>query len=211
MKRFTFIIVLLLLVVIADAVYAYGDCRKKSAEIQQLIFAGQFEEAEPLVRRCLDKLPEDLSFLSKLDIVLNGQGKYSASEQVHDQILEIWNQKHAAKWRAKGSPVREATWARIVTHSRDYYVIGTEYYTPEVLGEAPAQILVFYKVIALPMADENEARLFKLEMSEIETKYYVLRESLGNGGRQVIPYGDQKPDLRQVVTDSVSYLDRKGY
>ena len=90
-------------------------------------------------------------------------------------------------------------------------MIGTEYYTPEVLGEAPAQILVFYKVIALPMADENEARLFKFEMSEIETKYYVLRESLGNDGRQVIPYGEQKPDLRQVVTEAVSYLDRKGY
>ena len=210
MKRFTFAVLLLLVVVMAGAVDAYADCKEEAAEIQQFIFAEKFEEAEPIVRKCLEGFPEDLAFLSNLDIVLNGQGKFNASKQVHDQILEIWKRDYEPKWREKGSPVSESSWARMVMQSKDYHVIGTEYYTPEPLGKEPATIYSFYKLIAFPKDDEGEARLFKLEMSDILGKYYVLRESFGNGGgAQRIPYGDQKPELRRVVKEAVSYLDNE--
>ena len=210
MKRFVLVVLLLFVAVTAGAVHADGDCKEEAAEIQQFIFAEKFEEAEPIVRKCLEGFPEDLAFLSNLDIVLNGQGKFNASKQVHDRILEIWKRDHAAKWRDKGSPVREATWARMIMQSKDYFVVGTEYFTPEPLGKEPAMIYSFYKLIAFPKAEGAEARLFKLEMSDILGKYYVLRESFTNGGgAQRIPYGDQLPELRRVVIEAVSYLDKE--
>jgi hypothetical protein len=206
-KVFIFLVVLLLLFGTVNDGHVSDDCRGRSREIQQLFFAGQFEHAEPLVRSCLDKLPEDLYFLIQLDIALNGQEKYGAADRVRDQILEIWHREHEGDWKAKGSPVAEASWARLILSSREYYVVGAEYYVPEVLGSEPPQILVYYKVIALPKVEGKQPRLFKLEMSEIVTKYYVLRETFRSGGRQVVPYGDRKPDIRQVVADAIAYLD----
>lgn len=44
-------------------------------------------------------------------------------------------------------------------------------------------------------------------MSDLGMKFYVLREIFRNGGRQVRPYGNDKPDLRRVVTDAIHFLD----
>ena len=51
-------------------------------------------------------------------------------------------------------------------------------------------------------------RVFKLEMSKIVEEFYVLRELIQNGGgRQIIPYGINKPQLQQLLTDAMGYLD----
>lgn len=210
MKCFRILIVPVVLLGTVGNVFPDNDCAQKSRKIQELIFASQFKQAEPLVRSCLDKGSDELYFLSQLDIVLNGQGNHGAADRVRNQILETWHQKHEAEWRAKGSPVAQATWARMVSSSHEYYVIGAEYYVPEVLGSEPPQIMVYYKMIALPKVEGKQPRLFKLEMSELVSKFYVLRETFRRGGRQVIPYGESKPDLRQVVTDTINYLDSEN-
>jgi hypothetical protein len=208
MKRFVFIVVLFLTLSVAGAAYADGDCKNEAAQIQQFIFTEKFKEAEPIVRKCLGEFPESLAFLANLDVVLNGQEKFKASEKVRDRILKIWHRDYEADWIAKGSPVREATWARMIIQSRDYYVVGAEYYTPEPLGNEPSFILSYYKLIAFPKVEGEEARLFKLEMSDIVGKYHVLRESFANGGgAQIIPYGEEKPALHRVVKEAVSWLD----
>lgn len=211
MKRIVLVTALLLMAVMATAIdaYASADCRVEAVNFRKLIYAGQFKEAEPSVRDCLERHPEDLGFLSSLDVVLNGQGRYDDADKVRDQILEIWKRDYKAKWIENGSPVGESSWARMVMQSKDYHVIGTEYYTPEPLGEKkPPMIVSFYKLLAFPEAEGGKTRLFKLEMSDIIGKYYVLRESFGDGGgAQRIPYGDEKPELRRVVKEAVSFLD----
>ena len=213
MKRIALIALLLVVVVTAFAIdaHAEGDCKEDAVSIQRFIYAEKFKEAESLVRMCLERHPEDLGFLSSLDVVLNGQGKYDDADKVRVQILEIWNRDYKEKWIENGSPVRESSWARMVMKSKDYHVIGTEYYTPEPLGEKkPPMIVSFYKLIVFPKAKGEKARLFKLEMSDILGKYYVLRESFGDGGgAQRIPYGDTRPELHQVVKETVSFLDNE--
>lgn len=191
----------------AATVDADDDCAKMSEMIQPLLLARQFAQAEPLVRTCLREHPRQVSLLSQLDIALNGQGKHQAADQVRKRILKTWHRNHEADWRARGSPVAEATWARMISSSREYDVIGAEYFVPEVLGTEPPQIVVYYKVIALPRVKEKFPRLFKLEMSDLGVKFYVLREIFDDGGRQVRPYGNEKPNLQRVVTDAIHVLD----
>ena len=185
---------------------AQENFEEKSRRVQAFLLDGKFDDAEPLVRECLEEAPKDISLLSQLDQVLNGQRKYAEADLVRDRIRMIWKKEHERNWRKKGAPVGEATWARMIVSSRDYHVIGTEYFTPEVLRPEPT-ITTFYKVIALSKMEGRIARLFKLEMSDIVGKFYVLREDWGSGGRQIIPYGESMPDIRQVVADAVDYLD----
>ena len=183
------------------------DLNKASETIQELIFAGKFDEAEPLVRQCLQHVPEELYFLSQLDIVLNGQGKYHAADELRNQIRDIWERHHKATWLAKGSPVSDATWARMIIPAEAYYVVGTEYFQPEVIG-SEFTITSFYKIIALPKSQDKETRIFKLEMSTLVEEFYVLRELFPDGGgQQIIPYGDKKPEFRTLVKDAATYLD----
>lgn len=183
------------------------DLEKTAKQIQAFIFAGKFAEAEPLVHRCLQRAPKELYFLSQLDIVLNGQGKYQEADVLRDRIREIWEQDYKADWIVTGSPVSKATWARMLVPAQTYYVVGAEYFQPEVLG-SEFTITSFYKIIAQPKSEDEETRVFKLEMSNIVEEFYVLRELLKDGGgRQIIQYGGTKPDFRTVVGDTRAYLD----
>lgn len=203
---------IVILVITFTAYFVFGDdidLSKNAENTKAFIFAGKFDEAEPLVRQCLKQAPEEIYFLSQLDMVLNGRGRYDKADENRNYIKEIWEEKHKPDWIAKGSPVSESTWVRMVLPSKDYYVIGTEYFQPEIIGTTPLTITSFYKIIALPKSKKHKARIFKLEMSKIEEEYYVLRELLDDGGRQIIPYGSEKPDIRKLVTDAVSYLNVK--
>ncbi|MEW5873146.1 MAG: hypothetical protein AB1894_28055 [Chloroflexota bacterium] len=187
------------------------DLRNASQVIQGLLFAGQFAQAEPLVRTCLQQVPQDLYFLSQLDIVLNGQGQAQQADEVEARIQAIWESQHKAAWEAKGRPVGEATWARMIAPARQYHVVGTQYYQPEVIGSPPATITSFYKLLALPRLKDRPPRLFKLEMSRLREEFYVLRESLPNGaGCQVIPYGPRQPEVRTLVAHTVAFLDAES-
>ena len=91
-------------------------------------------------------------------------------------------------------------------------MIGTEYYTPEIIGD-DAKIVITYKIILAPISEDKQIRLFKLEMSNIVTEYYVLCEYVFNNDQtmhfQRIPYGREKPDLRDVVSDLIEYLNHE--
>ena len=184
------------------------DLNQISRIIQTFIFARRFEEAEPYVRKVLQRVPEELYFLSQLDIVLNGQGKYQEADELRNHIRSIWESKYKANWIAKGSPVAEATWARMIVSTPKYEIIGAEYFQPEVIGTSPFTITSFYKIIVLPKSKAHMTRVFKLEMSKLVEEFYVLRELIQNGGgRQIIPYGINKPQLQQLLTDAMGYLD----
>jgi len=186
------------------------DLNQKALEAQDLIFAEKYVEAEVVIRECLKVEPENMGFLSKLDIVLNGQGKYTDADSIRDQILEIWIKKHRDKWLADGSPVARATWARMIAETKKSIVIGVEYYQPEVIG-TDFPITTFYKIIVHPKKKGDKPRVFKLEMSNLDRVYYVLRELHldTGGGAQIIPYGSKKPGFRQVFQDAVRYLISK--
>ena len=186
------------------------NLNQRALDAQDLIFAEKYEEAEAVIRECLNVVPEDIGFLSKLDIVLNGQGKYTDADSIRDQIREIWIKKHRDKWLADGSPVARATWARMIAETKKSIVIGVEYYQPEVIGtEFP--ITSFYKIIVLPKVKGDKPRVFKLEMSNLDRVYYVLRELYldSGGGAQIIPYGSKKPEFRRVLQDAVRCLISK--
>ena len=183
------------------------ELNQRALDAQALIFAEKYEQAEVVIRECLKVVPKDLSFLSKLDIVLNGQGKYTDADKIGDQIREIWIENHRDKWLADGSPMARATWARMVVQTKDYFVIGVEYYQPEVIG-TDFPITSFYKIIVHPKVKGDKPRVFKLEMSNLDRMYYVLRELYleTGGGAQIISYGSKKPEFRQVLWAAVRYL-----
>ncbi len=196
--------------VLATLLWAQLNRSEQSMKIQELIFAGKYREAEPIVRKCLQQVPREIYFLSQLDIVLNGQGKHRDADELRNDIRKVWEESHKQKWIAKGSPVAEATWARMIAASKAYQVVGSEYFIPEVIEIGPAKlpgITTSYKVIALPKARGGEPRVFKLEMSNVIEEFYVLREVLGAGGRQIIHYGSRRPDIRKLVADAIAYLD----
>jgi hypothetical protein len=143
------------------------DLNQMSRIIQAFIFAKRFEEAEPYVRKILQRVPEELYFLSQLDIVLNGQGKYQEADELRKHIRSIWESKYKANWVANGSPVAEATWARMIVSTPKYEIIAAEYFQPEVIGASPFAITSFYKIIVRPKSKANMTRVFKLEMSNL--------------------------------------------
>jgi hypothetical protein len=194
------------------ALRGQDDLREKSKRLQAFLFAGKFDEAEPLVRESLRQVPEEIYFLSQLDMVLNGQGKYRDADHVRDRIRTIWEKKYKDKWIAKGAPISESSWSRIMAASKDYYVNGAEYFIPRVLegrSDDPLAIVAFYKVIALPKEGSGPPRIFQLDKARAETNYF-LEEYAGRRTSMVATYKNKKPDIRALVPDAVAYLDRKG-
>jgi len=55
---------------------------QKSQEIANLLRSGKFAKAETMARQCLRQLPDDIYFLSQLEMSLNGQQKYGEADQV---------------------------------------------------------------------------------------------------------------------------------
>ena len=209
MQKITYFIVAIFSLIVSTTDFASADdCVKQADQMQQLLFAGEYDKVEPAIRNCVKKHPKEVAFLSKLDIVLNGQGKYTEAGKLRKQILEIWHQYYEADWRARGSPLRESSWARMILSTNDYVVIGVEYFVPQLLNEDPP-LKAFYKVIALPRSKDINARLFKLEMSQWdETKFHVLREQFENGGKQIVQYGDKRPAFHRIVKDAAAYLEQ---
>jgi hypothetical protein len=193
----------------AAALSADEGLVEKSKKIQQLLFNGMFDEAEPLVRDCLRQAPEEIYFLSQLDMVLNGQGKYHDADAAGDRIRTIWVKKYKDKWLAKGAPISESSWSRMMSASRDYYVSGAEYFMPRVLEGKPGDplaLIAFYKVIALPKQGGGPARIFQLDKAKVENYYFL--EEYARAITRVSSYRT-RPDIRTLVSDTVSYLDQK--
>jgi hypothetical protein len=182
---------------------------EKSKTIQQFLLNRKFDEAEPLVRDCLRQAPEEIYFLSQLDMVLNGQAKYHDADAVGDRIRTIWVKKYKDKWLSKGAPISESSWARMMSASKDYYVTGAEYFMPRVLeGESddPLALIAFYKVIALPKQGGGPARIFQLEKAKLENYYFL--EEYARAITRVSSY-KTRPDIRTLVSDTETYLDKK--
>lgn len=197
------------LIAVTAASAKADDCVVQEDQMQQLLFAGEYTRAEPGIQKCIARHPREVAYLSKLDIALNGQGKYIEADALREQILAIWHQYYEADWRAKGSPVRESSWARMILSTKDYDVIGVEYFVPQILNEDPP-LEALYKVIALPRSEDNKARLFKLEKSQFDdTGFYVLREQFENGGKQIVQYGDEQPAFHRMVNDAAAYLEKQ--
>ena len=209
MQKITYIIATVFsLIVMTTTFVKADDCVEQEDQIQQLLFSGQYTKVEPDIRKCVEKHPKEVGYLSKLDVVLNGQGRHTEADTLRKQILNIWHQYYEADWRAKGSPVRESSWARMILSTKHYYVIGVEYFVPQLLNEDPP-LKAFYKVIASPRSEEMKARLFKLEMSQWDdSRFYVLREQLQSGGKQIVQYGDKQPAFHSMVNDAAAYLEK---
>ena len=185
-----------------------SDLEQKSEKIQALLRAGKFNEAEPLVRECIQQLPDEIYFLGQLEMVLNGQGKFREADELRDNIRKVWERDYKAKWIAKGSPVGESSWARVVGSSKEYDVFGVEYFVPRVIeGSDPSALIAYYKVIAFPKAGDGTSRVLQLDKSASE-KYYFLEEFSGRAVTMAKMYRNEIPDIRAVVADAIAYLDR---
>lgn len=99
-----------------------------------MLKSGKFDQAEPLARECLQQEPEEIYFLSQLEMALNGQRKFQQADELAEQTRRLWKSKYKDKWIARGSPASESSWARTITTTEDYYVIGTEYFMPHMLA-----------------------------------------------------------------------------
>jgi len=206
-------VLLALTLLLASTLPAQDDLSQKSQAIEDLLKSGEFEKAEPLVRECLRQVPHDIYFLGQLEMSLNGQGKYGEADEVAARVRQIWKSEYKERWIAKGSPVAETSWARVMTSSRDYYVIGTEYFMPHQVGGDPAAkdktrtLMAHYKVIALPKRKDGVSRIFMLDKAASE-KHYFLEEFSAKAILMVATYGNEKPDIRTLTKVVADYLDK---
>jgi hypothetical protein len=202
---------LALTLVLAITVPAQDDLSQKSQVIEDLLKSGEFEKAEPLARECLRQVPHEIYFLGQLEMSLNGQGKHREANDLAANIRQIWKSEYKEGWIAKGSPVAESSWARIMTASRDYYVIGTEYFMPHLVEGDPksksTSLWADYKVIALPKRKDGGSRIFMLDKAAPE-KNWFLEEYSERDIVMVAAYGKEKPDIRDLAKKVVDYLDR---
>ena len=206
-------VIFLSLAVTGSAQLFKSDLDQKSEEIQALLRSGKFDEAEPLVRECIRQVPSEIYFLAQLEMVLNGEGKFGEADELRDRIRKLWEKDYKAAWIAKGSPVGESSWARVVGSSKDYDVFGTEYFVPRLLEgrdrKDPTALIGYYKVIALPKKGSGPSRIFQLDKSASE-KNYFLEEFSEKAISIAEVYGHAMPGIRSVVTDAISYLDSKN-
>jgi CHAT domain-containing protein/Tfp pilus assembly protein PilF len=207
---FRYAIILLALLAMGSAQLSDSALEKKSEEIQLLLRTGKFDEAEPLARECIRQRPEEIYFLAPLEIVLNGQGKFGEADALRDRIRKLWKKDYKAEWIAKGSPVGESSWARVLSFSKEYEVVGAEYFVPRLLEGSdrkdPLALIAYYKVIALPKSGNGPSRIFQLDKSAIE-KAYFLEEFSKQAITLAKTYGNGLPELRTVVADAIAYLD----
>ncbi|HTY24781.1 MAG TPA: hypothetical protein VMC85_16750 [Desulfomonilaceae bacterium] len=172
----------------------------------------EFAKAETMARQCLLQSPDDINFLSQLEMSLNGQQKYEEADQVAARVRQIWKSKYKEEWIAKGSPVAESSWARVITSSKNYYVIGTEYFMPHRLGGDPTgndkefALIASYKIIATPKRENGSSRIFMLDKTASENNYF-LEEFSGKAIVMVAAYGRREPDIRVLAKTVVDYLD----
>jgi hypothetical protein len=112
---------------------------EQARSLWQLPNAGtpKSKRAEPLARECLRQIPHEIYFLGQLEISLNGQGKYTEADQVAASVRQIWKSEYKEHWIAEGSPVAESSWAMVVIFSKDYYLFGTDYFMPHLVGGDP--------------------------------------------------------------------------
>lgn len=187
------------------------DLAQKSEKTITLIHSDKFKEAEPLVRECLRQAPVGLYFLSQLDIVLNGQGKFHDADELRDHIRGIWKEKFRGKSPARGGLVSKAGWTRVVACAKDYQIIGLEYFTPHFLSgtgsEDPLLLSSFYEIEAIPIQGSSSARIFLLDRFKAEKKYFL--EEFGPRSITMAAAYDEKPDIRAVVKDAIKYLDQR--
>lgn len=199
--------------VLAPALVAQDDLSRKAQQIGELLRSGQFSNAEPLVRECLKQAPHDIYFLGQLEMALNGQGKYAEDDQVAANVRQIWASEYKEEWLAKGSPVAESSWARIMISTKDYYAIGVEYFLPHLVEGDPtakdkkSNLMADYKVIALPKQKDAGSRIFQLNKTAWE-KLYWLEEYSRESITTVHTYA-VKPDIRAVTKAVADYLDQK--
>ena len=206
------VVILLAFVAGQGAQISNSDLEHTSEKIQVLLRARKFDEAEPLVRECIRQLPEEIYFLGQLEMVLNGQDKFREADEFRDRIRKLWEKDYKAAWIAKGSPVGESSWSRVVGSSKDYDVFGAEYFVPRLLEgrdrKDPLALIAYYKVIALPKKGSGPSRIFQLDKSASE-RHYFLEEFSENAISMAERYGNAIPSIRTVVADAMSYLDGK--
>lgn len=208
-------LLLLLALFLTTFVVSQDEPSQKSREIENLLRLGEFAKAETMARQCLPQLRDDIYFLSQLEMSLNGQQKYGEADQVAARVRQIWKSDYKEKWIAKGSPVAESSWARVITTSKNYYVIGTEYFMPHRLGGDPAgkdkefALIASYKIIAIPRRENGGSRIFMLDKAVSENNYF-LEEFSGKANVMVAAYGRREPDIRDLAKTVVDYLDRSS-
>ena len=201
-----------LVMVLAPALVAQDDLSQKAQQIGELLRSGEFSNAEPLVRECLKQAPHDIYFLGQLEMALNGQGKYAEDDQVAANVRQIWASEYKEEWLAKGSPVAESSWARIMISTKDYYAIGVEYFMPHLVEGDPtakdkrSNLMADYKVIALPKRKDAGSRIFPLNKTAWEKLYWLeeySRESINTVHTYAV-----KPVIRAVTKAVADYLDQ---
>jgi hypothetical protein len=201
-----------LTLLLATTLLAQDDLSQIAELIENLLKQGEFEKAEPLARECLWQVPHEIYFLGQLEISLNGQGKYVEADQVAARVRQIWKSEYKEHWIAEGSPVAESSWARVIIFSKDYYLFGTEYFMPHLVGGDPKHkneafdLMADYKVIARPKQGGGASRIFMLDKTGSEKRYF-LEEFSAKQITLVATYGNEKPDIRTLTKKVADYLD----
>lgn len=190
------------------------DCERQEKQMDQLLFSGKFNRAEPVIRKCIEKHPKKIIYLSKLDIVLNGQGKYTEAEKHRKYILDTWHRYIKTDWQQKGSPLTDNSWKRMILPMQNNILIGTEFFEPFLINNNP-RINAYYKLYALPRSQNKRTRIFMLELKqEGETNNYELREHyiprFGVDSGLIIRYGNKRPAMHRTVKELAVFLAKGG-
>jgi hypothetical protein len=143
-------------------------------------------------------------------MVLYGRGREEEAEELHGKILDLWMRRYREDWMARGSPTGEAAWARMIFPAKRYHVYLAEYYEPQVLTVDGVLTRIPFKFVAVPKDQLGSVgRVFKLEARRTTggVEVYSLREVLKAVHKLAIPYGTEQPDLREVASETVEYLN----
>lgn len=181
------------------------DIELAYTKAQSLLYMNEYEEALYYINYCLDLYPENIAFLSNLDIIYNGLEEIEKANNIRKKILKIWNKEYKDDWILRGSPIAESTWARYLKVTNSHIIIGTEYFMPEKLGD----ITNYYKIILQDKFDQKIVRIYKLEHSNIIEEYYVLSEINKGSFTQQISFGNKKPDLYQLMENFEIYINNE--
>jgi hypothetical protein len=133
-SRYFRIVVFVFVAGSAILLQAQETLTEKAEKIEALLKAGKFDQAEPLASECLQQVPDEIYFRSQLEMALNGKTKYQEADDLADATRKLWKSKYKEQWLAKGAPVAESSWSRVIVTSDEYYLIGTEYFMPHHWG-----------------------------------------------------------------------------
>ena len=216
MLRIRYFIFLFFVMLPSNIVYGGEiDLQQTSIKINDLLFNNKINEAEPLTRECIKAAPNDIYFLSRLEIILNAQNKFKEADELSKKIHTIWEKSfdETDGKNANTKYTRNDQHLRVIGHAVKYTILGAEFFQHVKMKWRPPLFNTYlvYTLSAFPKSEGSAERRFVLEKNHtIKMTSYLLKEYLPNGEKNMFfLYDAQQPHIREVANDVIEFLNEE--